>query len=96
MLIESMNATARDPLRSYFHEPQKNEIHLLYLHFDFTCFFFLFFYLRNFDLNLAKKAAKKRCNPTWLVSTFNSRHYDMTSIERYVGQSTIAFIYDAA
>ena len=27
---------------------------------------------------------------------FNSRHYDMTSIERYVGQSTIAFIYDVA
>ena len=24
---------AQDPLRSYFHEPQKNEIHLLYLHF---------------------------------------------------------------
>ena len=23
---------ARDPLRSYFHDPQKNEIHLLYLH----------------------------------------------------------------
>ena len=21
----------RDPLRSYFHDPQKNEIHLLYL-----------------------------------------------------------------
>ena len=28
-----------------------------------------------------------------LVITFNSRHYDMTSIERYVGQSTI---YDVA
>ena len=26
---------ARAPLRSYFHEPQKNEIHLLYLHFVF-------------------------------------------------------------
>ena len=25
---------------------------------------------------------------------FNSRHYDMTSVERYVGQSTIAIIYD--
>ena len=23
----------RDPLRSYFDEPQKNEVHLLYLHF---------------------------------------------------------------
>ena len=29
---------ARDSLRSYFQEPQKNEIHLLYLHFDFTSF----------------------------------------------------------
>ena len=27
---------------------------------------------------------------------FNSRHYDMTSIEYYVGQSNIAFIYDVA
>ena len=31
---------ARDPLRSYFHEPQKSEIHLLYLHFVFTSFLF--------------------------------------------------------
>ena len=31
---------ARDPLRSYFHEPQKNKIHLLYLHFVFTSFLF--------------------------------------------------------
>ena len=47
---ESMNAMghvqshvnfARDPLRSYFHEPQKNEIHLLYLHFDFISFLFI-------------------------------------------------------
>ena len=27
---------------------------------------------------------------------FNSCHYDMTSIEHYVGQSTVAFIYDIA
>ena len=32
---------AWDPLRSYFHEPQKNEIHLLYLHFVFTSFLFI-------------------------------------------------------
>ena len=31
-----------------------------------------------------------------LVITFNSRHYDMTLIERYVSQSTIAFVYDVA
>ena len=30
---------ALDPLRSYFHEPQKNENHRLYLHFVFTLFF---------------------------------------------------------
>ena len=40
-------------------------------------------------------AAKKSYNPKCLVITFNSRHYDMTSIECYVGQSTIAFTYDA-
>ena len=39
--------------------------------------------------------AKKSYNPTCLVITFNSRHYDMTSIECYVGRSPIAFIYDA-
>ena len=50
----SMNATghmqsrrhinfARDPLRSYFHEPQKNEIHLLYSHFVLTSFLFIIY-----------------------------------------------------
>ena len=33
---------ARNPLRSYFHEPQKKEIDLLYLHFVFTSFLFIF------------------------------------------------------
>ena len=47
---------AWDPLRLYFDECQKNEIHLLYL----------------------------------------SRLHDMTSIERYVGLSTISFIRDVA
>ena len=32
---------ARDPLCLYFHEPQKNEIHLLYLYFVFTSFLFI-------------------------------------------------------
>ena len=32
---------ARDPLLSYFHEPQKNETHLLYLQFVFTSFLFI-------------------------------------------------------
>ena len=29
-----------------------------------------------------------------LVIMFNSRHSDMMSVERYIGQSTIAFICD--
>ena len=29
-----------------------------------------------------------------LVIMFNSRHHDMTSVERFVGQSIIAFIDD--
>ena len=33
---------ARDPLRSYFHEPPKKEIHLLYLYFVFTSFLLIF------------------------------------------------------
>ena len=37
---------ARDPLRSYFYDPQKNEIHLLY-YIDFV------YYLWNFVLHLA-------------------------------------------
>ena len=32
---------ARNLLRSYFHEPQKNEMHLLYLHFVFTSILFI-------------------------------------------------------
>ena len=32
---------ARHSLRSYFHEPQKNEIHLLYLHLVFTSLLFI-------------------------------------------------------
>ena len=38
--------------------------------------------------------AKKSYNLTCLVIMFNSRHNDMTSINRYIGQSIIAFIYD--
>ena len=39
-----------------------------------------------------KKSYKSPC----FVITFNSRLHDMTSIERYFGQSTIAFIRDVA
>ena len=35
------NYFARDPLRSYVDEPQKNEIHRLYLDFVFTSFPFI-------------------------------------------------------
>ena len=70
---------------------KKNEIHLLYLRIILHrfCSLFVIFYL-----NLTNK--RRSYNPTCLVITFNSRHYDMTSIERYVGQSTIAFVYDVA
>ena len=47
-----------DPLRSYFHEPQKNEIHLLYLHFVFTLF--LFNICGIFYLNLANTGKRQR------------------------------------
>ena len=84
---------ARDPLRSYFYEPQKKKImsyiYILFLH--RFCSLFVEFWFKSW-----KWAAKKSYNPTCLVITFNSRHYDMTSIERYIGQSTIAFIYDVA
>ena len=82
---------ARDPLRSYFHEPQKkiSYIYILFLH--RFCSLFVEFWFKSW-----KWAAKKSYYPTCLVITFNSRHYDMTSIERYIGQSTIAFIYDVA
>ena len=39
---------------------------------------------------------KKSYNPACLVITFNSRHHDMTSTDRYISESTIAFIYDVA
>ena len=50
----------------------------------------------EFLFKSCKFAAKKSYNPKGLVITFNGRHYDMTSVERYVGQSTIVFIYDVA
>ena len=65
-------------------------IYTLFLH--RFCSLFVEFYL-----NLANKLRRKACYiPTCLFITFSSRHYDMTSIERYIGQSTIAFIYDVA
>ena len=64
-------------------------IYILFLH--RFCSFFVEFWFKSW-----KWAAKKSYNPTCLVITFNSRHYDMTSIEGYIGQSTIAFVYDVA
>ena len=61
--------------------------------YSYTLFLRLF---RSLFVEFWFKSAKKSYNPTYLVITFNSRHYDMTSIEHYVGQSTIAFIYDVA
>ena len=62
---------------------RKNEIHLLYLHIVFTSF--LFIICGIFYLNLTNKRRRK------VVIRFG---FYMTSIERYVGQSTIAVIYD--
>ena len=84
---------AWDPLLSYFRESQKNGIHILY----YTLFVHRFRSLSvEILFNLANIAAKKRYNTACLVIAFNNHHYDITSIERYVGQSTIAFIYDVA
>ena len=79
----------RDPLRSYFDECKKNEIHLV-VH-----------YLRSyekFDANLIKEAAmkKKFYKPTCFVITSNSRLDDVVSGERYVDQLTISFLCDVA
>ena len=67
-------------------------IYILFLH----RFFFLLLLFVEFEFKSWKWAAKKSYNPTCLVITFNTRHYDMTSIERYIGQTIIAFIYDVA
>ena len=65
-----------------------NLMQMKFISYIYTLFYIVFFvhYLWNFDLNLANKRRRK-------VIMFNSRHPDMTSIERYVGQSTIAFMY---
>ena len=46
---------ARDPLRSFFHEPQKNEIHLLYLHFVSKSFLFIICEILIYILQISDK-----------------------------------------
>ena len=41
--VQSHVNFARDPLRSYFHEPQIKLIYFLYLHFVFTSFLFIIY-----------------------------------------------------
>ena len=84
----------RDPLHTYFDKCQKNEIYLLYSHF----YWYIVFVhkLWNFTANLVKYVTKKSYEPLCLVITLNSRLYDVTSIERYVDQSTLLFIGDVA
>ena len=65
---------ARDPLRSYCHEPKKSEVHLLYLHFVFYIVFV--HYLWNFDLNLANKRRRKVI--IWCVWLLRSTAVTMT------------------
>ena len=62
---------AWDLLRSYFHEPQKSEIHPLYyaLFLQHFCPFFMKFLFKS-----RKSVAKKSYNPACLVITFNSHH----------------------
>ena len=68
-----------------------------YISYIYTLFLLRFCSLFvEFLFKSCKTAEKKSYNPTCLVITFNSRHYDMTSIERNVSQSTIAFIYGVA
>ena len=59
------------------------------------CFYIVFVpYLWNFDLNLANKRRRKII--IWQVWLLHSTAITMTSIKHYVGQSTIAFIYDVS
>ena len=65
----------------------------------YTLFYIVFVHYvwTTFVLNLANKRRRTVViRRDRLVITFNSRHYDMTSIERYVGQSTFACIYNFA
>ena len=64
-------------------------IYTLYLH--RFCSLFVKFWCKS-----CKSAAKKSYHPACLVITFSSHHHDMSSIERYVGQSTVAFICNVA
>ena len=75
----------RDPLRSYFDEPQKIEINLLYLHFILSPFLFSICEVLSKSCRISGEVYYI---PTCLA-TFDSRFYDVMSIERYVGQSTI-------
>ena len=79
-----MNATGR--VQSKRHP---NTIHFLYLHFVFTSVLVII-------CEILIQIVQISYNPACLVIRFNSRHHDITSIERYVGQSTIAFIYEVA
>ena len=68
----------------------------------FTSYIYILFLHRfssvfvKFLLKSCKISGERRYKPTRLVIKFNSRLYDMTSIERYVGQSAILFIRDVA
>ena len=77
---------ARDPLRSYFDEPQKNEIYLSYLHFVFASI------LWNFDLNLANKRRRKVIN--WRVWLFYVQQSSLWhDVNRTLRRPTIYCIY---
>ena len=61
----TLTSNERDLLHSYFHEPQKNEIHLIFI----LCFHTVFVHnLWNFYLNLAnKRQSKVIIRRVWLL-----------------------------
>ena len=61
---------------------RKNEIHLLYLHFDFTSFLFIIYEV--LIKILQNKRQRKSYKPTCLVITFNKRQSNVTSANQRV------------
>ena len=86
---------ARDPLHSYFDEPQKKkEIHFFYIYIFFTTILRIIFELSGAELQTTR--CKKGYKPTHSAITFNSRRHDVTIIERFDNQWRRLFTHDVA
>ena len=72
-------------MRSYFNEPQKNEIHLPYLHVAFHSFCAVLKFVIWEVLSKSYKISVEVYYIPTCLATFHSRFYDVMSIERYVG-----------